>query len=230
MCGRYLLNSPKEAMVRAFKVKAQAGIPARYNIAPTQPVLIVRLNAKGQRELAAVEWGLVPEWKKERGDKPLINARAETVVEKPSFRSSMKRTRCLVPADGWYEWRSENGRKQPYRVSCTGGGPMAFAAVWATWHGPAGEHWLESMAILTGPTYGPMKSLHNRMPLVVRPEQYDAWLTPHDPLPRSFLDGFDFLPETAFEWAPVSMRVNNIRFDDEGCLAPPEDEMQPRLF
>jgi putative SOS response-associated peptidase YedK len=230
MCGRYLLTSPKEAMNSVFRVKADAHIPPRYNIAPTQPILIVRQSGRGGRELAAVEWGLVPEWKKERGDKPLINARMETVIEKPSFRSSMKRTRCLVPFDGWYEWRSENGRKQPYLIKPVEGGPMAFAGVWATWHGPTGEHWLETMAILTGPTMGPMRSLHSRMPLVVRPEQYDAWLKPHDPLPRGFLESFDFMPETAFDWQPVSTRVNNIRFDDEGCTSAPEDEMQPRLF
>lgn len=230
MCGRYLLTSPKDAMINTFRVSADAFIPPRYNIAPTQPVLVVRLNASGRRELAAVEWGLVPEWKKERGDKPLINARVETVIEKPSFRSSMKRTRCLVPFDGWYEWRSENGRKQPYLIKPNGGGPMAFAGVWATWHGPTGEHWLETMTILTGPTRGPMKSLHSRMPLVVPQDQHAAWLQPHDPLPRSFLNSFDFLQETAFVWEPVSTRVNNIRFDDEACLAAPEGEVQPRLL
>ena len=230
MCGRYLMTSPNDAMIQAFRVRAEAVIPPRYNIAPRQPVLVVRLDAKGQRELAAVEWGLVPEWKKEIGDTPLLNARIETVAEKPSFRSSLKRTRCLVPFDGWYEWKSERGRKQPYLVTPVDGGPMAFAGIWATWHGPAGEHWLETMAILTGATSGPMKSLHHRRPLVVRPDAYGAWLTPHDPLPRGFLDAFDFMPETAFHWRAVDMRVNNVRFDDPSCLNDPAEEIQPSLF
>lgn len=230
MCGRYLMTSPKDAMIQSFKVAAGAAIPPRYNIAPTQPVLIVRLGEAGQRELAAVEWGLVPEWKKERGDKPLINARVETVIEKPSFRASMKRKRCLVPFDGWYEWKSLNGRKQPFLIRPVAGGPMAFAGIWATWHGPNGDFWLETMAMLTAPTTGPMKGLHSRMPLVVRPDQYDAWLTPHDPLPRGFLDSFDFLPETAFEWQQVSTRVNNARFDGPACMEPPHDDPQPSLF
>lgn len=230
MCGRYLLTSPKEALEAVFPIEMHAGIPPRYNIAPTQPVLIIRRTEGGMNELAAVEWGLVPEWKKERGDKPLINARIETVVEKPSFRASMKRTRCLVPFDGWYEWKSEGGRKRPYLVRPIGGGPMAFAGIWATWHGPAGDFWLETMAILTGPTIGPMKRLHSRLPLVVRPEQYDAWLTPHDPLPRGFLESFDFVPETAFEWKGVSSKVNNARFDGPECFDQPEDELQTSLF
>lgn len=230
MCGRYLLTSPKDAMSQLFGVRADAMIPARYNIAPSQPVLIVRIGEIGTRELAAVEWGLVPEWKKERGDKPLINARAETATEKPSFRASMKRKRCLVPFDGWYEWKSREGRKQPFLISPVESGPMAFAGLWATWHGPNGDFWLETMALLTGPTSGPMRTLHNRMPLVLRPEQYDAWLQPHDPLPAGFLASFDFLPETAFHWREVSHRVNNVRFDDPACLQPPQENPQPSLF
>jgi putative SOS response-associated peptidase YedK len=231
MCGRYLLTSPREAIERVFPVEASAGIPPRYNIAPAQPVLIIRQAERGGgNELAAVEWGLVPEWKKERGDKPLINARMETVTDKPSFRASMKRKRCLVPFDGWYEWKSHEGRKQPFLITPVAGGPMAFAGVWSTWHGPSGDHWLETMAILTGPTRGPMKSLHSRMPLVLQPGQYSAWLQPQDPLPRGFLESFDFLPETAFEWRPVDSRVSNVRFDDPSCIAPPQDNPQHSLF
>jgi putative SOS response-associated peptidase YedK len=230
MCGRYMMTSPIEAMRRAFGVIAHAGIPQRYNIAPRQPVLIVRNGEKGERELAAVEWGLIPEWKKEIGDKPLINARIETISEKPSFRSSIKRKRCLVPFDGWYEWKTVDGRKQPYLVKPTDGKLAAFAGIWSTWHGPAGEHWLETMAIVTAPAESSLKSLHHRIPLVVKPQDYGNWLALHDPLPRGFLQNFDFAPERAFEWSPVDTKVNSVRMEGPDCIAPPPGERQHSLF
>lgn len=230
MCGRYTLTSPHDALERLFELPGNVPIPARYNIAPRQPVLIVRNSEQGLREMAAVEWGLVPEWKKEVGDKPLINARIETVEAKPSFRSSIKRKRCLVPFDGWYEWKTINGRKQPYLIEPHKTGPMAFAGIWSTWHGPGGEHWLETMAILTAATSGVMSRLHHRRPLVVPPEQYGDWLQAHDPLPRGFLAGFRWEAETAFQWQAVSMRVNNVRFDDPSCQFPAETERQHSLF
>ncbi len=229
MCGRYILTSPAEALEKFFPVTAPMPLEANYNIAPRQPVLIIRKGKEGRNDLAAVEWGLVPEWAKEIGTKPLINARVETVEVKPSFRSSVVRQRCLVPFDGWYEWRTEAGRKQPYLIKPVSDEPMAFAGIWATWHGPGGENWLETMAILTAPTEGPMKSLHHRRPLVVPSHQYAAWLQPHDPLPRGFLKSFDWVPETAFHWSPVSQRVNDVRFNDPECLAAPELP-QPSLF
>lgn len=206
------------------------GIPPRYNVAPRQPVLIVRQTDKGANELAAVEWGFVPEWKKEIGDKPLINARVETVESKPSFRSAIKRKRCLVPANGWYEWRTEDGRKQPYFIEQHDAGLVAFAGIWSVWHGPGGDHWLETMAIVTAASVGPMKSLHHRRPLVVPPNQYGDWLHPHDPLPRGFINSFDWVQETAFQWRPVSPRVGNVRVDDPTCLNPPDTLRQHSLF
>ncbi len=230
MCGRYSLTAPREAIAKVFDVAAENDIPERRNIAPRQPVLIVRNSEKGIRHLAAVEWGLVPEWRKEIGDKPLINARIETIAEKPSFRSSMKRQRCLVPFTDWYEWRTENGRKVPHRIRRHDGELGAFAGVWATWHGPGGDHWLETMAIVTAPTNSVLKPLHHRRPLIVRPEQYSDWLQPHDPLPRGFLSSFDWVEETKFIWGPVSSKVNSIRFEGPECHFPPEEERQASLF
>lgn len=230
MCGRYHFTSPAEAVRTYFDVPARVPIPPRYNIAPRQPVLIVRLDEKGARELVAVEWGLVPEWKKEIGDKPLINARVETVEAKPSFRSSIKRKRCLVPFDGWYEWRTEEGRKQPYSIEPVANGPAAFAGIWSVWHGPAGDHWLETMAILTGPATGPMKSLHHRKPLALRPEDYGRWLEPHDPLPRGFMASFNWMAETDFHWRAVSPKVGSVRFEGPECLAPYDPNPQHTLF
>lgn len=232
MCGRYALfdHNSRSSIERLFSVKAAAEIPQHYNIAPRQPVLIVRMSEAGQRELAAVEWGLVPEWKKEIGDKPLINARIETIMEKPSFRSSIKRKRCLVPFSGWYEWKTLNGKKVPHLVTPTDSNIAAFAGIWSTWHGPGGDFWLETMAIVTAATNARMKSLHHRMPLVVPSSAFSAWLQPHDPLPRGFLEEMDFLGENAFEWRPVSSKVNSVRMAGPDCIAPPEEDPQHSLF
>lgn len=230
MCGRYTLTSPNDELERLFQLPNGAPIQARYNIAPRQPVLVVRVGEQGVRELVAVEWGLVPEWKKEIGDKPLINARVETIEAKPSFRSSIKRKRCLVPFSGWYEWKSENGKKQPYLIEQSDGEPGAFAGIWSTWHGPGGDFWLETMAIVTSATSGPMRPLHHRRPLVVTPDQYDAWLQPQDPLPRGFLNSFNWVGETAFHWRSVSTNVNDVRIDDDSCLLPAEMDPQHSLF
>ena len=230
MCGRYTLTSPNDELERLFQLPNGASIPARYNIAPRQPVFVVRVGEQGVRELVAVEWGLVPEWKKEIGDKPLINARVETIESKPSFRSSIKRKRCLVPFSGWYEWKNENGKKQPYLIEPSDGGPGAFAGIWSTWHGPGGDFWLETMAIVTSATSGPMRPLNHRRPLVVPPDSYDAWLQPQDPLPRGFLNSFDWVGEAAFHWRSVTTRVNNVRIDDENCLLPAEVDPQHSLF
>ena len=231
MCGRYLLTSSTDVISDTFGVETHANIPMRYNIAPTQPVLIVRQADKGGRELASVEWGLVPEWAKElRREKPIINARVETVQEKASFRSPMKRTRCLVPADGWYEWKGRVGAKQPWLMESVQDVPFAFAGIWTTWHGTDGESWLETMVIVTAPAEGPLKSVHHRRPLVVSSDQYDAWLEPHDPLPRGFLDTFHWQAESEFTMRKVSRRVSNVRHDDAGCIAPPEEERQGSLF
>lgn len=230
MCGRYTLRSPIDEIARLFDVPARVPIPERYNIAPRQPVLVVRNDTHGKRELAAVEWGLIPEWKKEIGDKPLINARVETVEVKPSFRSSIKRQRCLVPFDGWFEWKPEEGRKQPYFFEPHGGGPHAFAGIWSTWHGPDGDHWLETMAILTAPALGHLKKIHHRRPLVLSSDQYSDWLQPHDPLPRGFLNSFDWVGAQAFSCRAVSARVGNVRFDDPACIEEASPPDQHSLF
>lgn len=230
MCGRFALFSPIDEIDRNFNVGAHIGIPQRYNIAPSQPALVVRHNPEGRTELAALEWGLVPEWKKERPSKPLINARLETVEIKPSFRASVKRSRCLIPFNGWYEWRSENGVKQPYFIADQNQSLQAFAGIWSVWHGPGGDHWLETFAIVTAAATGPIRRLHKRKPLVVPPAHYEAWMTTHDPLPRGFLDTFEWVSEEQFGWHAVSRRVNSIQNDDSACLEPAEAPKQPSLF
>lgn len=230
MCGRFAFYSPEEAVRSWFKVPVPHEIPQRYNIAPSQPALVVRHNPEGKPELSALEWGLVPEWKKERSEKPLINARVETIEVKPSFRASVKRSRCLIPFNGWYEWKSENGAKQPYFISMHDQSLQAFAGIWSVWHGPGGDHWLETFAIVTAAATGPMRSLHARKPLVVPKAQYADWLTSHDPLPRGFLNRFNWIEERQFQWYPVNRQVNSVRFDDPSCLERPEPPAQPSLF
>src|SRR5436190_6640775 len=148
MCGRYLITSSPDAMKRLFLYSEQPNFPTRYNVAPTQPVPIVRMF-EGKRQFALVRWGLIPSWVKDpKNFSLLLQARAESVVEKPAFRNAMKRRRCLLPADGFYEWKEDGGKKRPYVVRPRAGGPIAFAGLWECWMGPNGEE-LETAAIIT---------------------------------------------------------------------------------
>ena len=136
MCGRYCITSAPEAIRALFRYREQPNFPARYNVAPTQPVPIVRM-VEGERQFALVRWGLIPAWVKDpKGFSLLINARAESVNDKPAFQNSMKRRRCLFPADGFYEWKAHGNTKRPYLARSTAGGPIAFAGLWETWIGP----------------------------------------------------------------------------------------------
>ncbi len=148
MCGRYTITSAPEAIRALFRYQEQPNFPPRFNVAPTQPIPIVRLD-EGKREFALVRWGLLPSWVKDpKQFTLLINARGESVIDKPAFRAAMKRRRCLIPADGFYEWKAGGTRKQPYFVRLKSGAPMAFAGLWECWTGPNGEE-LETAAIVT---------------------------------------------------------------------------------
>jgi putative SOS response-associated peptidase YedK len=175
MCGRYAITSAPEAIRRLFAYEDQPNFPARYNVAPTQPVPIVR-QVDRKRRFALVRWGLVPSWVKDpRSFSLIINARGESVLDKPAFRAAMRRRRCLFPADGFYEWKTRSGRKTPYYVRPKAGGPMAFAGLWETWTGPNGEE-TESAAIVTTQANRTLARLHERMPVIVPPEEFDFWL------------------------------------------------------
>jgi putative SOS response-associated peptidase YedK len=175
MCGRYLITTAPEAMRRLFRYLEEADFPPRYNVAPTQPVPIVRLF-EGQRRFALVRWGLVPAWAKDpRSFSLLVNARGESVNDKPAFRNAMKRRRCLFPADGFYEWKEQGGSRRPYLVRPVNGDPIAFAGLWETWMGPNGEE-LETAAIVTTQANRDIAAIHARMPVIVPPEAFDFWL------------------------------------------------------
>ena len=175
MCGRYLITSAPEAFRRLFGYPQQPNFPPRYNVAPTQPIPIVRI-VEGARQFALVRWGLIPPWVKDpRKFTLLINARGESVNDKPAFRNAMRRRRCLVPADGFYEWKQDGARKRPYCVRPKGGEPIAFAGLWETWMGPNGEE-VETATIITTAANRELARLHHRMPVIVPPEAFDLWL------------------------------------------------------
>lgn len=175
MCGRYVITSTPAAIRALFGYPEQPNFPPRYNVAPTQPVPIVRL-AEGKRHFALVRWAFIPGWVKDpKGFSLLINARAESVLDKPAFRNAVRRRRCLIPADGFYEWREVGGRKQAFFVRRKDGQPFAFAGLWETWTGPNGEE-LDTAAIVTTLANRTLSFLHGRMPVILPPDAFDLWL------------------------------------------------------
>ncbi|MBI2753009.1 MAG: SOS response-associated peptidase [Betaproteobacteria bacterium] len=209
MCGRYALHAHPQVIALQFGLAAAPDAAPRYNIAPTAEVLIVRA-ADGPRATAQVRWGLVPRWAKDPSiGTRLNNARAETVAEKPAFRDAYRGRRCLVPASGFYEWKSEAGRKQPYYVYPASGELFAFAGLWERWHGPQGP--LETCVIVTTDANERMQPIHDRMPVIVAPADYARWLDLRSGAePAALLHPCD--PE-AIAIRRVSRAVNNARSD-----------------
>ena len=218
MCGRYAVTTAPEAMRALFRYPEQPNFPPRHNVAPTQPVAIVRM-AEGSREFALVRWGLIPAWVKDpRGFSLLINARGESVLDKPAFRNAMKRRRCLFPADGFYEWKRDGNRKQPWFVRLKSGQPMAFAGLWETWSGPNGEE-LETAAIVTTTASRSIAHIHDRMPVIVAPEAFDFWLDPNVDA-RTAAAVIAPAPDAALEAYEVSSAVNRTANDSPDLLEP----------
>ena len=209
MCGRYFLTTPGEVLADIFEAGSAPELSPRYNIAPTQTVPIVRLGASGARELALASWGLVPVWAKEKaiGNK-LINARAETLAEKPSFRDAFKKRRCLLPADGYFEWKREGTVKQPYAFRASDGRPLALAGLWSFWKDPATGEPLESCAIVTTSPNELAATVHDRMPVILAPESFGKWLGAAPPSP-DFAALFEPYPAERMLAYPVSRAVNS---------------------
>ena len=220
MCSRYNLTAPPEAVRMFFNATGEADFPPRYNIAPTQPVLIVRDRDSKGRELVLVRWGLIPAWSKDPSllKTMLINARAETAADKSSFRGPLRHRRCLVPATGYYEWTGKAGAKQPHMIRPRNGGVMGMAGIWDHWLGADGSE-IETMAILTVEASGEPRALHDRMPLILPPEAFAAWL---DCRPGSAVHIMDLMyapHEDLLETVPVSRKVNNVRSEGPDILA-----------
>ncbi len=203
MCGRYTIIATPEALRALFGYDEQPNFPPRYNVAPTQPIPVVRL-IDGKRHFALVRWGLLPSWVKDpKKITLLINARGETVAEKPAYRAAMKRRRCLIPADGFYEWKAGTPRKQPYYIRAKDGSPLAFAGLWETWTGPNGEE-LETAAIVTTSANKTLSPIHDRMPVVVPPDAFDLWLDAANVDPKTASALIAPAPEGLLEAYPVS--------------------------
>ncbi len=225
MCGRFALHAPAEALATLFDLSEPPPLAPRYNIAPTQPVGIVRATAEDNtaREWALVMWGLIPSWAKDPTiGARMINARAETVAEKPSFRAAYKRRRCLVPASGFYEWQKAGKGKQPYYIAMESGDPFGIAGLWERWYGPDGGE-LQTCTLLTTEPNDLLEPIHNRMPVIIAPEDYAEWLD-HSSEDRAYFDAIGHLlrPYPAEEMVtyPVSTYVSNARNEGAACIEP----------
>ena len=207
MCGRFAFYSPSEATAALFGASGSLEMKPRYNIAPTQDVAAIRNDAAGGRELTALRWGLIPFWAKDPSiGNRMINARAETVAEKPAFRAAYRRRRCLVLADGFYEWHKEGSEKTPYFIALDSGKPFAFAGLWENWQSKESDESIQSATLLTAEANDFMSSLHHRMPVILEAETADRWLAGDD-------DAIDYAlghGPTLRAW-PVDRRVNNPR-------------------
>lgn len=220
MCGRYFLTTPGAVLAERFALEEAPELAPRFNIAPSQTVPIVRAAANGRRELARVRWGLVPFWAKEAAiGNRLINARAESVAEKPAFRDSFRKRRCLIPADGFYEWQTTSAGKTPWLLRLRGGGVLAFAGLWSAWREPADGSTLETCAIVTTTPNELAAAVHDRMPVVLPVDAHAVWLDPEAAAPA--LAGLlRPLPAEAMEAFPVSKRVNSPANDDPALIEP----------
>ncbi len=230
MCGRYTVTTPAELVAEVFALAAVPELAPRYNVAPTQEAPVVRRTGGGRRRLDLVRWGLVPTW----ADDPsignrLINARGESAATRPAYRLAWRRHRCLVVADGFFEWRSESGRRQPYWIHPPDGRPIAFAGLWSRWHDAAGER-LDSFAIVTRDATAELTALHDRMPAILDPDDWTAWLDPGTD-PAALPDLIGRATGGRLDLRRVSRRVNRPEHDDPDCLAampePPEAAVTP---
>ncbi|MDX2100517.1 MAG: SOS response-associated peptidase [Leptolyngbyaceae cyanobacterium bins.59] len=218
MCGRYTLSQSADVLAEAFHLpEVPLHIP-RYNIAPTQGVAVIQ-QSQGTRQWQLLRWGLIPSWSKDVkiGNK-LINARSETVAEKPSFRSAFRYRRCLIPADGFYEWQRQEKKKQPFYFQVHKGQPFAFAGLWEHWEGEGGP--IDSCTLLTTQANALLAPIHDRMPVILHPEDYDRWLDPQIQDSKSLESLFQPYPSEEMAGYPVSAIVNSPAHDTLDCVVP----------
>lgn len=219
MCGRFALSAPVDTIRRHFNIREEVDLPPRYNVAPGQQVAVVRFGNSGN-ELVTLKWGLVPFWAKDtKIAYKLINARAETMDEKPSFRNSFKKYRCLIPADGFYEWREIPGRKikQPYFIRMEEGGLFGLAGLWSTWEDKSSGEVIESCTIITTEPNTLLGEIHSRMPVILSPGQYESWLSPSAD-PKTLKKMCKPFAAKAMTLHPVSSLCNSPKNDTPECI------------
>lgn len=217
MCGRYELHSHPDVIALQFGLAVVPPMQPHYNIAPQQMVPVVRLNRAGERELAIMRWGLVPYWSKDpKMGARMINARAETVVEKPAYRDAFRRHRCLVPADAFFEWLPAGPRKQPMRLHRSDGALLGIAGLYDRWRAPDGSE-LVTCTLLTTRATGVAARIHERMPVIVASSDYQRWL---EGAPEAAAELLQSPVEPDLDAHPVSLRVNDVRNDDPGLIEP----------
>lgn len=221
MCGRYAFFSPAEAVRRVFAVDDVPALQPRYNVAPTQPVPVLREPVPGRREVALLHWGLVPSWAQDKAiGNRMINARAETLAEKPAYRRAYRERRCLVLADGWYEWQAAPDGKQPWFICARDRQPLGLAGLWESWRDPDSGETLESCTIVTRDAPGRLAAIHHRMPAVIPPAAAAAWLDPAGRDPGALSRGLMQAREEDFEAWPVGRAVNDPRHEGAGLIEP----------
>jgi putative SOS response-associated peptidase YedK len=214
VCGRFAFYSPSEAAAALFGVSASVEVQPRYNIAPTQFIAAIRDDDNKQRELVMLRWGLVPFWAKDPSiGNRMINARAETVAEKPAYRAAYRHRRCIVLADGFYEWRREGDVKTPYFISLASGEPFALAGLWENWHDKDSGDSLQTTTLITTEANEFMTPLHHRMPVILESNTAGEWLAGSDEL----LDDVAAITPPLQAW-PVDRRVNNARNEGEELI------------
>ena len=218
MCGRYVIEISADLVRKVFGVVDVPQWTARYNIAPTQRVPVIRQRADSTRQLVLMRWGLIPSWAKGVGE-GLINARAETVNEKPLFRQLFRQRRCILPATGFYEWQKVDKHKIPHFVRLKNQMPMPFAGIWDSWRAPDGQV-VESCAILTTAANGAVGSIHERMPVILHPDEFGQWLDREQHDQATLMPLLAPYPSDCLEVYPVSTLVNSVANDQPECIAP----------
>lgn len=226
MCGRFTLKTPTKQIADLFDLAEPPPLVPRFNIAPTQSIATIRLdNAHNQREFLMMRWGLIPAWAPDAkiGNR-LLNARSETVAEKPSFRSAFKHRRCLVLADGFYEWQKNPEGKQPFYIRMRDDHPFAFAGLWERWIGPDSNA-IESCALLTTTANEVMSPIHERMPVILLPEANPAWLDTETSDSKELLPFLVPYPQNDLVAYPVGKMVNSSRNEDPRCVEPAGNDL-----
>lgn len=227
MCGRFTLRTPADILAEMFTIDERPNLAARFNIAPGQDILAVRQSGgDGARGYANLRWGLTPPWAKDGADsRRMINARAETLADKPSFREAFRHRRCLIPADGYYEWqKAPDGTTQPFHIRRDDGAPFAMAGLWESRQMPDGET-LESCVLITTAANRALEPIHHRMPAILPVDAYDAWLDEQSGIGHDLSALLRPYPHDDLAAHAVGPHVNNARHDDAACLEPAVSRM-----